>query len=162
MLSSSTNIWLRQGKLMTDKATSDPARNLAKVCAVLESLGYTIERQTSSAPLCQAVGSHPENLAVIVTLLGHSVELSCHWGWTEEAKERPEETLSAVNEMNALSRLVCCQAGPECMTVRACYPFAFDSDRFRTFLAAWMEDGKEIIADVCQRHANWLNTEMVH
>ena len=138
----------------------NPVDAVPQLAKVLESLGYTVkERNTAFAP-CDVFALHKTNLPIIVNVFSNSIEVACHLPCTEHARQNPEEFLAVVNSMNALCRLATCQADPEYLTIRTCFPFAFEPDLFRSFMEAWMDDAGEVLADI-RRQLGYLESGFV-
>jgi hypothetical protein len=146
------------------KEQANLAEAVPLLVEVLESLGYTIaeghgakDGKTVPSPfgICAL---HETSVPIIVSVFSDSIEVQCEWPWTEAATEKPDACAVMVNDMNCLCRLITCQANPECMTMRACFPFAFEPDLFRQFMESWMEDAQDILADV-KRHEALLDQE---
>jgi hypothetical protein len=51
---------------------------------------------------------------------------------------------------------------PNCLEVRACYPFPFDRGLFWAFMEAWMEDCSDILTEIGSRKLSQLSTEKMH
>jgi hypothetical protein len=143
----------------------NPADALPELCAVLVALGYAI-RERSAEGLYKVFATHPENLPVFVDLFSASAEVSCLWPYTPKGKESrlhaPGQLAELMNELNTLCRLVTCVAAPECMEVRACFPFALERGLFWAFMEAWMEDGRDLLVEVTRLNPACFRRETLH
>ena len=141
----------------------DPRIAHSEMCAVLESLGYTIKERNVKFPPYDVFASHQANLPIIVNIFDLSIDVSSHWPCARDfATEGENKLLVTVNDMNALTRLITCLAEQDRMTLRACFPFPFDQDLFRTFMVIWMEDAEEVMKEVINGNLGFLIRDLAH
>ena len=131
-----------------------------ELTSVLESLGYTVQVGPAvpdrEGPYT-VVGQCPGTFPIAVCIYSASVDVSASWPCTEEGKQHQGIFIVMVNQLNCYCRMLTCQALTAEMEIRACFPFAFEADRFRSFMEIWLDDAAEIIQAVKQENLGYLD-----